>query len=269
MGVSHDVTSVGDASLNGEPPEADENRWQPTYLAWLDRAWPGHSAASTRRSSTLVAAGDDLCQTACTRPQGTTEALRRFGAAAGSEGWGIEKVFEWVGHLAAIAPRRVRRNLQSMAAHHALAVGWADEFVRGTRSCIDAASGITTAEVLVERIEETYRFCQQAGVTASTAFTLVIVDVVDDHGGLSGMMSLAAQAVSDEFADGETAARIGSRIVVLSASAMTTDERLDGLRARLGRALGSCPSLVWREALPDRRDDLGRLLADYGIAVTL
>ena len=148
-----------------------------------------------------------------------------------------------------------------------MAEGWAAEFVRGTRTAVDATTGLSTTEALVERIGEVYRYCDHVELRPSSLFTLVIVDLSpDEELTAGGALSLAGHVVGDEFVDGETAAPVESRILVLCPVAMAGEDRLERLRSRLA-AVGELPmALVWREDLPDRAEAMRRLLAEYGIA---
>jgi hypothetical protein len=205
----------------------------------------------------LAEAAADLVTTMSERPEGTNGALVRFAHALGSDGWPIQVISEWVELLAAPLDRQHRKLLRGLPAHSALALGWADGYVRGAHldMCFDATTSLVTAMVLRMRLLEVHARASAAGHAAADLYAMVLIDV--DLRGVPRweadlLLASVAESVRSVFDRGETAARVGDRVLVLADRNAATSERCEILsdRLRLDAATHRAHATVVLDELP-------------------
>ncbi len=261
---------------SGQCPLALRERWRRATLA---AGWPFPGDWG-------VPAVDAVCQAAA-EGRDPVQALGRLGRARAESGAGLGETLHDLAALYSVvstsqgpsapvtdcsAVDRVPTRLVRAAA-----LGWADVIageVASTR-VVDELTGLTTAGYLRTRLAEVYDSAQADGHTAADGHVLVALTV--DMSGTSGWtrmvpMLMAAQAMRETFAGGETLALAGPSLAVvltrcddrLALRTKRLRRRATDLVARDPDAAGVGPVHVWLESLPDTYAEACDLLAHLG-----
>jgi hypothetical protein len=217
----------------------------------------------------LVDCVNDIIDLLYQRPASLNEALRRFGAKLGAEGWPLPTVTDWLLVAHPHLGRRQRSLLCSFPAVTALASGWADSFVRGAGAerCLDPVTGVGTSLLLGLRIGEVHAQCRSLRVSPDDAFRLIVVDApVDDLGPLErdAVVAAVARCCLSVFRSGETIARCGNRVVVLAGVSTNLEVMTAVLEERLASSplVAACRPFVWDGRLPPSEHDVERFLSE-------
>jgi GGDEF domain-containing protein len=140
----------------------------------------------------------------------------------------------------------------------------------GAEAHQDPLTGLYSLAQLIARLEEIYQHCANRNVTTSSAFALLVIEpdldsvepVVRD-----AVRVLLADEVRRSFAEAETQAAIGQRIVVLAAHTSGLSRAASGLARRLRRhgALKHRAIRMTIEPLPDDASRLAQFLVELGL----
>ena len=209
----------------------------------------------------------DLAATLLHQPQEIAAALTRAGRQLGHEGWLLPEVATAVDRVADLADPHADA-LRGFGACMALGQGWAAGFLHGLdhEHFVDALTGLGTMAVLRMRLEQLYDIGDRAGRDASRTHQLLVLDAAAADrlplGYEAGLMRLAHE-VTASFAAGETAIRVGPRIVVLTPWASRSLGDVAAVATRIADRLGDGGDLmVWVEDLPADRVLLEPLLVE-------
>jgi GGDEF domain-containing protein len=240
---------------------------------WLARVEGANG--ERERDEGVTEAATDLVTTLAERPTGVHGALARFGQQLGADGWPLDTVSDWLGHLTDVVGPRQRRMLADLPAHTALAHGWAEGYVRGAdvEGYVDPITGAASESVLRARLREVLAECRELSMPPSEAYALVVIDVDTRRGELHPLdvellMVNVADTVRAVFVHGIMLARVADRLVILAANTETTDDRAQLLqdRLRVDRRTRRAHAAVITESVPAREADIDRVLRDLSAA---
>jgi hypothetical protein len=205
-------------------------------------------------------------------PARVSLAFQRFGTGTARLGWPLDTVTRWVQMLRPRLTPQAGESLDSTAARRALVSGWANEWVRGAARTrlVDPLTGLVTPAVLARRMHEVLQRNEQesfAGSGAVPAACVAIVDLlIEDGRSLQATAALcrAAAAVAAVFHSGQTIARLGSRIVVLTVDPASVEARTDDILDAFAAdpLLADLPATAWVEQIPTDRKCVERFVAD-------
>ena len=195
-------------------------------------------------------------------------ALTRFGRQLGAQGWALIDITRWITDLSGLAGES-GTVLNRFDAGVALAEGWADGYMQGSRSgeCVDGLTGLVTLSVLRLRLRQVYEQCAALGVAPEQVYCLAVVDTdLTDRLPLEreAAMVVVAEQTREKFKSGETLAIKDGRILVL---ASRTDATRNALLDLLGAVKiypllsGGCV-FGWLEDLPTGGELLDTYLLD-------
>lgn len=160
-----------------------------------------------------------------------------------------------------------RRRLARADAVRWVAHGWAEGFVSalGPAGCIDALTGLNTADFLTVRMDQVYRHCTALGVLANDAYALVVVDVQAEPAALvaAGRRVAIADCLRHWFRAGETLSVNGPHgFVALIPRDPQLPTTVAQLRASLTAHVPAAHPRAWIEPLPRHGRDARALLGD-------
>lgn len=240
--------------LTAHPDEAAVNEWRRRIVA----GW------GTGTHSHTLAAVEPIVLRLLDGTREPDEALTEIGRRCASDGHAFADVAAWLTILVEVAPRRMRRRLESRAAAEALAKGWA-EAALDLRPAFRRLAPVT---VLQLRLRELADQCTSLGLSLGEHYVIAVLDV--DTGAIGpdarrSVLRLVADAAQQSFRAGETiAAAHSGRILVLA----PRHRELAALVHGIVTDIQSRPEVAahrvqgWIEPLPRDRRHADELVAD-------
>jgi GGDEF domain-containing protein len=140
----------------------------------------------------------------------------------------------------------------------------------GTEARQDPLTGLYSLAQLITRLEEIYQHCADCNIATSSAFALLVIEPdleSVEHVAHDAVRVLVADEVRRSFAEGETQAAIGQRIVVLAAHTSGLTRAAAGLSRRMRRhsVLKHRAIRMSIEPLPDDLSHLAQFLVELGL----
>lgn len=196
-------------------------------------------------------------------------ACEELGYARADAGCGIGEAIDDLGCLFTALDHPVPAQ-----ALRSLTLGWVDgQAAVPPMACVDAGSGLHTAEYFTVRLQETYGAAARAGVLARENHVLVFVDAGLENLPFWDRVARSAgmgAALSSAFGEGHPVAALGGgayvALVERSASTPPALGELRGLIDSTASTMGISATLrrpprVWTEELPPTHADAATLVA--------
>ncbi len=204
---------------------------------WLlvEPAYSPLTAIKTNESAVLDVFAD-LVEAIDTDDFRVPAALFRFGRRLGLLGLLLEEVAASVDRLATLAPGSPR--LHTFSAGISLANGWSEGHRYGEHEseCIDGLTGLATLPILRLRIEQLADQSAWMGIPFEQAYCLVIIDAdIDTTDAFESELTMItlAERLRARYTAGETIARHGPRVLILTSNSERTRSQLIDVLADL------------------------------------
>ncbi len=240
-----------------------ERRTAAVLRRWSERS---RSAVGIDAAEWPCAATEDLATRIVTGAD-PRPALEALGCARAELGLSLAEALADLDALSATLNRPRRWRLARSLAARWVASGWAEGFVAalGPAGCVDALTGLNTADFLSVRVDQVYQHCAAMGVAANDAYALVVIDVQSEAAPLvaAGRRVAVADCLRHWFRTGETIAVNGPHgFVALTPRDPHLPSTVAQLRSSLAAHVPTANPRAWIEPLPRHRDDTRALLGD-------